>query len=134
MRVILNGCQRLVQPGAHVGLEVAHLLPARLGRHVEIVFVGVFQLLLDQLGAQILGPIPGAQRLPVAFELVAQPFEEEHAEDVLFVLRGVHVAAQDVAGLEEQAFQAGEGEFVVRHNSASDKNAHTALRMRGVGR
>ena len=134
MRVILDGCQRLVQPGAHVGLEVAHLLPARLGRHVEIVFIGVFQLLLDQLGAQLLGLIPGAQRLPVAFELVAQPLEEEHAEDVLFVLRGVHVAAQDVAGLEEQAFQAGEGEFVVRHSSTSDKTAHTALRVRGVGR
>ena len=48
---------------------------------------------------------------PVCVELIAQPLQEQHAEDVFLVLRGIHVAPQDVARFEEQALQAGKGEL-----------------------
>ncbi len=52
-----------------------------------------------------------AQLGPVGGELVAQPLEEQHAEDVFLVLRGIHVAPQDVARLEQQASRAWESEL-----------------------
>ncbi len=41
----------------------------------------------------------------LAVELVEEPFQEEHPEDELFELRGIHLAAQDVCGLEEEGFE-----------------------------
>jgi len=42
---------------------------------------------------------------------VGGTLEEEHAEDVLLVLGGVHLAAQDVGRFEEVALELGQGEF-----------------------
>ena len=49
----------------------------------------------------------------IDLKLVVEVLEEEHAEDILFLLAGVHVPAQNVAGFEEQALQAGKGELVI---------------------
>jgi hypothetical protein len=50
-------------------------------------------------------------------EQVAGALEEQHAEDVFLVLAGIHVAAQVIAGRQQQAFEAGECEFGGWHSS-----------------
>ena len=49
--------------------------------------------------------------LALLIEEIAQPLQEQHAEDVFLVLRGIHVAAQVVAGAEQEAGELAEGEF-----------------------
>ena len=39
------------------------------------------------------------------------PLQEQHPEDVLLELRGIHLAAQDVRRREQVAFQLGQGQF-----------------------
>jgi hypothetical protein len=46
-------------------------------------------------------------RLVALLENVGGVFEEQHAEDVLLVLGGIHLAAQDVGRFEEVAFELG---------------------------
>ena len=55
--------------------------------------------------------------LALAVEFVGQALQEEHAEDEFLELGGVHLAAQDVGGLEEEAFELGEGDLFVGHRS-----------------
>lgn len=43
-------------------------------------------------------------------EHVGAALEEQHAEDVYLELGGVHLAAQDVGGLEQVALQLGQGQ------------------------
>ena len=57
--------------------------------------------------ASVLGP----QCLAILVELVAHPLQEQHPEDVFLEFRGIHVAPQDVARLEELRFQPGQGEL-----------------------
>ena len=44
-------------------------------------------------------------------EHVRAPLQEQHPEDVLLELRGIHLPAQDVGGGEEVAFELGEGQL-----------------------
>ena len=117
---VFDGGEGLVQPGADrrfqvgdalVAALVVGVVPAGLVRHEEVVLVRVGQLLLDQLGLQPLGFILGPKRLAILLELVVQPLQEQHAEDEFLVLRGVHVAPQDVARLEELRFELGQREL-----------------------
>ena len=48
-------------------------------------------------------------------EEVAGALEEQHAEDVFLVLAGIHVAAQVIAGGQQQLFKAGKGEAGAGH-------------------
>ena len=54
-----------------------------------------------------------AKLLAFAVELVGEPLQEQHAEDELLELRGVHLAAQDICGLEEKRLELGEGDFLL---------------------
>ena len=110
---VFDGSECLVQPGADrcfqmgdavVAALVVGVGPASFVRHEEIVLVRVGKLLLDQVGLQLLGLLFRPQRLPIILELVVQPLQEQHSEDVFFELRGIHVAPQDVARLEQLAF------------------------------
>ena len=47
----------------------------------------------------------GNHLLIALFEYVGAAFEKQHAEDVFLELRGIHLAAQNVGGLEKVAFQ-----------------------------
>ncbi len=114
---VLDGGQGLVQPGADRGLQVGDArvaalfvlgTPAGIERHEEVVLVGIVELLFDQGGLEALALVLSGELVPVGGELIAQPFEEQHAEDVFLVLRGVHVASQDVAGLKELPLQPGQ--------------------------
>jgi hypothetical protein len=49
-------------------------------------------------------------RLALEVELVGQALQEQHAEDEFLELRGIHLAAQDVGGLEQEGFELGEGD------------------------
>ena len=103
--------ERLVQLRTNVGLEVSDALvlpvfvsiaPPRFQRNEERVLVWVGELFSDgRIGhaapLEVLG-----QLLALLIEEIAQPFQEEHAEDVFLVLRGIHVAAQIVAGAEQE--------------------------------
>ena len=112
---VFDGGEGLVQPGADRRFQVGDALvaalvvgvaPAGLVRHEEVVLVRVGELLLDQVGLQALGLVLSPERLRDLLELVVQPLQEQHAEDEFLELRGIHVAPQDVAGLEELAFRA----------------------------
>ena len=110
---VLDRGQRLVQRRPDALLGVAHRGPAGLVGHEEVVLVGVDQQGIAGGCGQVIRLQLAAQPGLLDLELVVEVLEEEHAEDILFVLAGVHVPAQDVAGFEEQALQAGEGELVV---------------------
>ena len=60
-----------------------------------------------------MGEVLLAELLALAVELVGEALEEQHAEDEFLELGGVHLAAQDVGGLEKKAFELGEGDFFV---------------------
>ena len=77
----------------------------------EGVLVRVFELERDDivghaLGLEILGKL-----LALLVEEVGEPFEKKHAEDVLLVLGGIHVAAQIVAGAEQKIGKLAQGEL-----------------------
>jgi hypothetical protein len=46
-----------------------------------------------------------SQLLALPVEFIRQALEEEHAEDEFLELGGIHLAAQDVRGLEKKAFE-----------------------------
>ena len=94
------------------------LVPAGARRHVEGVAVG--GLVLQHFGQQRgpvreMGVVPFAQLRALAVELVGEAFEEQHPEDELLELGGVHLAAQDVRGPEEEGFELGEGDLLAGH-------------------
>ena len=46
-----------------------------------------------------------AKDLPLAVKLIGQALQKEHAEDKFLEFGRIHLAAKDVRGLEEKAFQ-----------------------------
>ncbi len=129
--LVLDGGDGLVEHVADVVLEVLErrhlvafivepaLVPAGAGRHVKGVTVGglVVEQFLQQfgLGFQV-GEGGIAQNGALAVELVRQALDEQHAEDEFLELASVHLAAQDVGGSEQEAFELGEGDFFLIHN------------------
>ena len=118
---VFDGGQGLVQPRTDRRFQVGDAdvtalfvggTPAGFQRHVEIVLVGVGKLFFDQVGLHAPPLVLGFQRGTVLAELVAHPFQEQHPEDVFLVLRGIHVAPQDVAGFEQLPFQAGQRQLL----------------------
>ena len=122
---VFDSGQSFVQPGADRRFQmgdtrVAAFLvlgtPAGIKRHEEVVLVGIVELLFDQGRLEALALVFGGELGTVGGELVAQPLEKQHAEDVFLVLRGIHVASQDIARLEQLALQPEQREFLVcRH-------------------
>ncbi len=55
------------------------------------------------------------QLAALAVEFVRQAFDEQHAENEFLELARVHLAAQDVGGLEQETFQLREGDFILVH-------------------
>jgi hypothetical protein len=86
---------------------VADLRPARLFRNEERVLVGVVELGGDDVVRHALGLEVLGELLALLIEEVGEPLQKEHAEDVLLVLRGIHVAAQVIAGAEQEAGKLG---------------------------
>ena len=87
-------------------------VPAGLLRNEEGVLIGVLELGLDlrlRHPALAQGVLQG---FAVLVEPVRQPLQEQHAEDVFLVLRGVHVAAKVVAGTEQETGELAEGELL----------------------
>jgi len=108
---ILERFEGLVERRADVGLEMPDLRPSRLLGHEERVHVGVVELDGDHCLGHALGPQLLLQVLPFLIEEVRQPLQKQHAEDVLLVLRGIHVAAQIAAGAQQEARELAEGEL-----------------------
>ena len=71
-----------------------HFAPASLGRDEELVLVGVH---FRGVSRHALLERP----LDFLAEAVGEPLEEEHREDVVLVVAGVDLAAQDVGGAPE---------------------------------
>ncbi len=102
---------RLVQATADIRFQMLDARPMRSRRHEEGVLRGIFQQQLNLGCCMALGLQLRAHGGAVGIELVGHALEEQHAEDVFLVLGGIHLAAQDVAGLEQQVFEFGEGEL-----------------------
>ena len=81
------------------------------GRHKKGVFVRIGKLRGDDGIRHAPGLQIAAELLAFLIEEVGEPLQEQHAEDVFLVLRGVHIAAQIVAGAEQQAGKLAEGEL-----------------------
>ena len=99
----------LVSPG---------LVPAGSNGDKESLAVGC--LVFEQLGDEIrlvfeVCEALLAELVTFAVELVGQPLQEQHAEDELLKLRGVHLAAQDVGGLQEEELELGKGDLLLFH-------------------
>ena len=110
--VVLEVLQRgnkfavLVSPG---------LVPAGANRDEKGLAVRslVLQQLLEQFRFVLeVCKVLLAELLPLAVELIRKPLQKQHPEDELLELRGVHLAAQDVRGLEEEGLELGEGDLV----------------------
>ena len=54
-----------------------------------------------------MGEIFLSQLLALAIKLVGKTLDEKHPEDEFPELRSVHLAAQDVGGLEKECFELG---------------------------
>ena len=100
------------------GLFVPGRVPPGARRHEEVgagVLVGVFESQLDLFSARaFFQALLSNLRLPL-IEQVARALQEQHAEHVLLVLAGIHVAAQVIASGEEQAFKPGKGKSCAGH-------------------
>ena len=72
---------------------------------------GLVELGRDDRVGHALGLEVPVELLALLIEEIAQPLQEQHAEDVFLVLRGIHVAAQVVAGAEQEAGELAEGEL-----------------------
>lgn len=128
--LVLDGGNGLVEHGADVVLEVLErrrlvaflvgpaLVPAGARRHEEGLSVGglVVEQFLQQRRPVLQVREGGvAQHRALKVELIGQALDEQHAENEFFELAGVHLAAQDVGGFEEEAFELGEGDFFLIH-------------------
>jgi hypothetical protein len=71
------------------------------------------------------------QVLSLLIEEVAHPLQEEHAENVFFVLGRIHVPAQVVAGAEQEAGELAECKLAHRGNESItgiDRRKNTRFR------
>lgn len=91
-------------------------MPAGADGDEESLSIGkfVFKDFLQKSGVGDVGVFL-ADAVALAVELVGEAFEEEEAEDEFLKLGGVHFAAEDVGGLEEEGFELGEGDFFACH-------------------
>ena len=62
-----------------------------------------------------MGEVLLAKMLALAVEFIGEALEEQHAEDEFLELGGVHLAAQDVGGLEQETFELRERDFFAGH-------------------
>ena len=92
-------------------LQMADGCPARFRGHVKRVLVPTFEQGLEPIAIKAAGAETGRELLALLVEQVAAPLQEQNAENVFLVLRGIHVAAKLVARLEEEAGELGKGEF-----------------------
>ena len=99
--VVLPGLVPAGSDGDKEGLAVGCLVFEQLGDEIRLVFEVCEGLL--------------AELLAFAVELVGEPLQEQHAEDELLELRGVHLAAQDVGGFQKEGLELGEGDFFLFH-------------------
>ena len=132
---LLQRREGLVEPVADVLVDlVEEVLPARLLGDEE------------GLGVEVRAVRPASSPAPAVLPLASsaattlwrsssnwseRPLQEEHPEDVLLELGGIHLAAEDVRGREEVAFELGEGELAeirrrmirstFRHHVATDR-------------
>ena len=96
-----RGAFRLLDLGAGAVDDLAEVhrfphngAPAGLGWDEELVLVGV------ALGG-VTGNAFGDSMLNLLGEAVGEPLQEEHREDVVLVVAGVDLAAQDIGGAPE---------------------------------
>ena len=125
--LVFQGGQRFVERFSDVGVQVFQcrlglavtvhvpLVPAGAWRDVEGVAIRglVLQQQRDLFVRQM--RVAAADRGARLIEDVGHALEEQQAEYVLLVLAGVHLAAQDVGGLHEEAFELGESDFAGGH-------------------
>ena len=76
------------------------LAPAGLGRQEELVLVGVA---LGDIARHASADGP----LDLLGEAVREPLQEEHREDVVLVVAGIDLAAEDVGGAPQFGFELG---------------------------
>ena len=86
-------------------------IPTPFERNEEIVFVRVLKLLLNQVRLQPFAFVLGSQVGLILLKLIAQPFQKQHPKDEFLVLRGIHVAPQNVARLEQLGLQPSQREL-----------------------
>ncbi len=82
-------------------------MPSRPFGNEECLSVGIFilQQLRQELRVVDVAETFGAETAPLGVELIGEALDEEHPEDELLELRGVHFASQDVRGFEEKGFE-----------------------------
>ena len=99
--LVLPGRVPAGSDGDKEGFAVGCLVFEQLGDEIRLVFEVCEGLLAELLAS--------------AVELIGEPLQEQHAEDEFLKLRGVHLAAQDVGGLQEEGLELGEGDFLLFH-------------------
>ena len=115
---VFESFERLVQPGADVGLQMPDVRPARVVRDEEGVFVRVRELRRNHVRAHPARLEILRELLLFLIEEVAQPLQEEHAENVFLVLRRIHVPAQVVARAKKKGRELAEREFLCHPSGA----------------
>ncbi len=63
-----------------------------------------------------MGEVFLAQTLARSVKLIGQTLDEQQAEDEFLELGRIHLPAKDVGGLEKEAFELGERDFIAGHS------------------
>ena len=110
--LLFESCQGFVQSVAHFVVQlVAQVRPAGCRGDEKCVLVVALRVrpLLGLLQRAPLGSLLIDDDGATLLEHVRAPLQEQHPEDVLLELGGIHLAAQDVGGPEEVTFELSEG-------------------------
>src|SRR5467141_1560336 len=102
---------------------IAHVVPPRglWDEKCVCVEARVVGALLRLLARTSLAELPIDDRLPALLEDIGAALQEEHPEDVLLELRGVHLAAENVRSRKEMALELRQGQ---RHLQLRARRAH----------
>ena len=98
-------------------------MPAGADRDEEGLAVGglVFEKFFQERGIGDVGEVLLAELFALAVEFVRKALEEQHPEDEFLELGRIHLAAQNVGGFEEEAFELRKGDFCLFHVSKHHK-------------
>ena len=112
--MLFNRLGGFVEFSADVVLEILEVLPSGTLWHVEgfVVFILVFGELFGLLLRLALVQVVLDDAFLCLFIGIGQALQEQHPEDVVLELRGIHAAPQDVGALPQKRFQLAERQFL----------------------
>jgi hypothetical protein len=100
--VALELAQRFVEAIADIILQMANGVPAGFGWHEESILILAIQRCRQPVSIKTTFAQINGQCLALLIEQIAASLQKQNAENILLILRRLHIATEFVAGLKEQ--------------------------------